>query len=496
MTYQNTILIVDDLPTGREVLEGLLTGQGYKLAFAGDGQEALTLAAALTPDLILLDVMMPDMDGFEVCRRLRADPLLADVSVIMITALDDTSSLLQGIEAGADDFISKPFNSTELQARVRTITRLNRYRRLLSARTKFDWVVEKSTDGYLVVDNDDNILYANPQARVYLDLPPDPNEPISATFLELASQHFYYEPEEAWGFWPQELPAEHRHLRYLVRPESDAANAFWLQVNVLELPSSSDEGWIVQLSDVTARITLERDMWEFQTMVSHKLRTPMVSLFTGLHLLKLEMPELSNEQAANLFDIVLRGAERLHRDVENVLRYLHTSDLVESGDGLKLADLPSLLDKISSDLGLEPAHLSLDQALDEIRLKLHPQAVELVLWELFENAKKFHPRQTPTIEVSISACPVDNRVSIQISDDGVRLPPEQLAQILAPYYQVDKYFTGEVAGMGLGLSRVALFIWSVGGKCRIANRTDTAGVIVELILPLDETGQDDSGDND
>jgi DNA-binding NtrC family response regulator len=131
MKQKSTILIVDDEKIGRDVLKGLLIKQDYDLNFAESGKEALDKARELTPDLILLDIMMPDMDGFEVCQNLRSDPVLAEVPVIMITALDDRKSRLQGIEAGADGFMSKPFDGIELQTRVRTITRLNRYRRLL-----------------------------------------------------------------------------------------------------------------------------------------------------------------------------------------------------------------------------------------------------------------------------------------------------------------------------------------------------------------------------
>ncbi len=135
MENPTTILIVDDQISAREVLRGALTGQGYNLIFAAGGQEALKKAATVTPDLILLDVMMPEMDGFEVCRKIRAHEKLAEVPVILITALDDHDSRVQGLEAGADDFVSKPFDHTELRARVTTITRLNRYRRLVQERT-------------------------------------------------------------------------------------------------------------------------------------------------------------------------------------------------------------------------------------------------------------------------------------------------------------------------------------------------------------------------
>ena len=131
----STVLIVDDEARVRKTLRMLLMAQNYNLALASNGEEALAKAAELIPDLILLDVMMPGMDGIEVCRRLRADPQLAEVPIIIITALDDRDSRLQAIEAGADDFISKPFDRIELRARVQAITRLNRYRRLLMERT-------------------------------------------------------------------------------------------------------------------------------------------------------------------------------------------------------------------------------------------------------------------------------------------------------------------------------------------------------------------------
>ena len=122
----STVLIVDDNATARETLVAILEGEGYDLQQAKDGIQALTVLKQIQPDLILLDVMMPAMDGFEVCRRIRATPQLAEVPIILLTALDDRDSLVRGIESGADDFLSKPPDRRELVARVRTITRPNR----------------------------------------------------------------------------------------------------------------------------------------------------------------------------------------------------------------------------------------------------------------------------------------------------------------------------------------------------------------------------------
>jgi signal transduction histidine kinase len=138
----STILIVDDDPTARETLLAMLEGEGYDLQQAKDGIQALRMLEQIQPDLILLDVMMPRMDGFEVCRRIRSTPQLAEVPIIMLTALDNRESLVRGIESGADDFLSKPADRRELTARVRTITRLNRYRTLTEQRENIRHMAE------------------------------------------------------------------------------------------------------------------------------------------------------------------------------------------------------------------------------------------------------------------------------------------------------------------------------------------------------------------
>lgn len=157
-----TILIVEDSPDGRQALQTLLAGQGYRLAFAENGLDGLAQAIELIPDLILLDIMLPELDGLEVCRRLRATPALAEVPIILVTALDDRETRIQGIMAGADDFISKRFDGTELRARVRTITRLNRYRRLVQERAKFERLVDLMPSGLLLADAAGAINLVNP----------------------------------------------------------------------------------------------------------------------------------------------------------------------------------------------------------------------------------------------------------------------------------------------------------------------------------------------
>src|SRR4030042_5437535 len=195
MQSMNTVVSIDDEPAARESLEALLTAEGYQLEFSMDGIQGLARAVELYPDIILLDVMMPGIDGFEVCRRLRDDPILAEVPVVMITALDDQASRLRGIDAGADDFISKPFDKSELRARVRAICRLNRFRLLLAERIRFHWIIEQSQEGYLVLNQAGKILYANPSAQLFLNLP---EETSDQNFMDIIRKQYRCEPEAAW----------------------------------------------------------------------------------------------------------------------------------------------------------------------------------------------------------------------------------------------------------------------------------------------------------
>jgi len=118
------VLIVDDIPTNLRLLEAKLTAEYFSVQSAQSGAAALQLAENDPPDIILLDVMMPEMDGFEVCRRLKTNPRTAAIPVVMVTALSDTEDRVKGLEAGADDFLTKPVNDLTLFARVRSLVRL------------------------------------------------------------------------------------------------------------------------------------------------------------------------------------------------------------------------------------------------------------------------------------------------------------------------------------------------------------------------------------
>ncbi|MDQ1153784.1 PleD family two-component system response regulator [Brevundimonas sp. SORGH_AS_0993] len=162
------ILVVDDVDVNVRLLEAKLTIEYYDVLTAGDGATALTVAAEQQPDLILLDVMMPGMDGFETCRRLKAHPLTRHIPVVLVTALDGREDRIRGLGAGADDFLTKPIDDVVLFARVRSLTRLKQIMDELREReessrrlgVEADGVARMRSEGGRILIVDDDVVQA------------------------------------------------------------------------------------------------------------------------------------------------------------------------------------------------------------------------------------------------------------------------------------------------------------------------------------------------
>ncbi len=145
------VLVVDDILPNVKLLEAKLTSEYYDVLTANNGKDALEKVASQSPDLVLLDVMMPGMDGFEVCTRIKQNPALAHIPVVMVTALTDTEDKVRGLESGADDFLSKPINDIALMARVRSLVRLKM--------ATDEWRVRENTANQLgVVEKSSNLM--------------------------------------------------------------------------------------------------------------------------------------------------------------------------------------------------------------------------------------------------------------------------------------------------------------------------------------------------
>jgi PAS domain S-box-containing protein len=251
----STILIADDEQGIHELFSSFLTGPEYRLLFADNGKDAVEAAFTHAPDLVLLDVMMPEMDGFEACRRLRSDPRTKEIPILIVTALYDHPSRLKGIEVGADDFISKPFDFEELSARIRSITRLNRYRILLSERMKFERLFDLSPDGIVIVDSDRNIMLANPAMLRMIDAR-DEFGPIGGPVSALIA------PDEVASFRAvlsavPGKPIQSRIETVFVR--SDGAR-FPVEISVGDLLYEGDQALYLIVRDITERKRFEEHL--------------------------------------------------------------------------------------------------------------------------------------------------------------------------------------------------------------------------------------------
>jgi len=265
------ILIVDDREDSRKILQTILNKEGYNLTFASSGHEAINKISIAKPDLILLDVLMPDMNGFEVCKHIRSTPSIADIPVIIVTGLDERQARLEGLSAGADDFISKPIDKHELKARVHTITRLNRQRHimaetinkqnielkelnrklkkfleedaskvaslLLVERDKFKWIVDNEEIGYIILDSHDRILYINLKGRVYLAI--EREKDLTIPFIELLKKNYYLEEEHLWDSWPKKIN------RYITSSKTHTVSK--LQVSITSIPGT--EEYLVKIEE-------------------------------------------------------------------------------------------------------------------------------------------------------------------------------------------------------------------------------------------------------
>jgi two-component system, cell cycle sensor histidine kinase and response regulator CckA len=495
MNTRPRILIVDDIEANRDTLIEFLDTGEYDLDEAETGSEALDRAMETPPDLVLLDVMMPGMDGYEVCRRMRADSRLGEVPILMLTALDDADSRLSGIEAGADDFISKPFNQAELRARVRTITRLNRYRRLMDAqeriREQARWL-DEAGDAIFVRDLQDRISYWNHGAtRVFgwtagealgqaaSGLLHEPDAPFPPEGLRTVSTRGEWQGEVVHvAKGGREILVDCRLT--LLRDRGGAARAI-LAIN----------------TDITEKRRIEQRMLRTQRLesigtlasgIAHDLNNSLAPILLGIELLRDEHPD---EPMLNTMEASAeRGSEMLNhllafaKGIEGSRQTVHSSHLFKEMERMITGTFPSSI-KLQ-------VHVSAD--LEPIRAD--PTQMHQVLLNLCVNARDAMEDggvlslRAENVDVQPSEVGTEpharpgRHVVWQISDTGTGISPEALERIFEPFFTTK----GPEKGTGLGLSTSFGIVRSHGGFIRISS-TVGKGTTFSVYLPaLGTTG--------
>ena len=469
------VLIVDDQKIGRITLEGFLLPLGYALYFAASGSETLALLAELRPDVILLDVMMPEMDGFEVCRRIRTDARWRDIPIILVTALDDRASKIQGLEAGADDFISKPVDWAELRARVQTTVELGRIRRQLQERVRFEWAVNQSNEGFIWLDEAGRIAGANPVAQRWLGIAPKFGRP----FLAELSGKFVLQPEVTWA----ELVEEGEDaILTLVRPETEHAKSLWLQMTLTPMPADEEKvgAWMVYLQDVTALQTRMLQVATVLAFVSHKLNSPLASISAALEMMTIRIGE--DETLQPLLQMANESVSSLEATTTQLLHTMEEfrEPMGEDKDALPLEDLDAVVARVCQQLALSPDQCFYTRTLTRLP-PFRLSVIERVLYLLLDNAIKFHPIHAPQVRITMRDEGEDS-VRLEVEDDGPGIPPELWERVWQPLYQIDREGAGQIAGLGVGLSLVANTVWRAGGRCWIERGVE-GGARICIVAP-------------
>ncbi|MFA5338525.1 MAG: response regulator [Candidatus Omnitrophota bacterium] len=315
MKDRPVILAVDDQLQSVELLEAYLVPQGYEIVKAASGEEALKILSGDQIDLVLLDIMMPRMSGIEVLEKLRADEKTRLIPVVMVTALRETEDKVKALEAGCDDFISKPFDKVELLARVKSILKISYYLRQLDEKEKFKAVVDKISDGIAICSPDYLIKDSNAAILNYLNI----TDPAKVNLVETLFKNYSVSiSKEALT----DLTIAHKTFD-IVRQKSETAEALYLEANLDLIKNSAGEllSIVFILRDVTAARSEEFLKQDTLTLISHKLRAPLGVISGNISLLQDGSYGHLNEEQKKVIDAMSKQSALLISMVEELLGF-------------------------------------------------------------------------------------------------------------------------------------------------------------------------------
>ncbi|SOD91997.1 response regulator [Caenispirillum bisanense] len=507
------ILVVDDNPTMGLLMERWLAREGHTAATAADAETAVALLHGREFDLVLLDLLMPKVSGYELLVRLKADDRCRDLPIIMISSLGDIDAIARCIEAGAEDFLQKPFNATLLKARIQAgldRKRLHdRERRAVAAlreerdtvarqRALLDTTLQAMGDGVTVVDADGVLQLWNPAAARIHGLPEDVlRHGVTVGELVLHAAARSAAPEAA-------VVAEIEHwltsIRERRRETTDRPLLDGRIVQVTRAPMP-DGGQVALWRDVTAEKRLQRATEEarraaeeaarakseFLAVMSHEIRTPMNGVLGLLEVLGRTRLDAEQREAVALMSDSARTLLQLINDILDWSK-------IEAGK-LDLERAPVDLAAVTTGAA---ALLTPQAGAKGVALLAEPDpalpalvegdAVRLrqVLYNLVGNAVKF--TEDGRVRVTAAAEPAgDGRaaVTLRIEDTGIGMPPEVLARLFQPFVQGDSSTTRRFGGSGLGLSICRRLVDLMGGTLTAESTPGRGSVFtVRLDLPV------------
>jgi PAS domain S-box-containing protein len=511
------VLLADDNADLRDYVSRLLEGRGYTVEAVADGAAALAAVRARRPDLLLTDVMMPKLDGFGLLAAVRRDPALSDLPVVMLSARAGEEAQVEGLDAGADDYLAKPFSARELLARVAANLDMSRTRREATAavrasEARLRGVLEGMAEGFSLLDAQFRILDVNAVGR---RLDPRPPEAIigrthweaypgsehtefgrlyqraMAERVPVALEHRYVWPDgrDAW-FDMRAYPTEDGGLAIFYRDVTDRHRA---QNALLELNESLERRVAEAVAEREAALARLHEAQKLETLgqltggVAHDFNNLLTPVMSGLHLLGRWH---GDERSQRMVSAALQSAERARTLVQRLLSFARRQALApQSVDPATL--VAGMRELITRSLG--PAiRVNIEVPASVPPALVDPNQLELALLNLAINARDAMEGQgggTLTIVAQAdtigeaTTCAIGlapgRYVRFQVTDTGCGMDEPTLVRAVEPFFT-----TKEVGkGTGLGLSMVHGLAMQSGGAFRLASAVG-AGTTATLWLPV------------
>ena len=491
------VLVVDDDPTLREIMRHALIHAGFDVEDRENGKAGLEVFAELAPDLLLLDVMMPGMDGYAVCREIRSHRNGKHFPIVMVTGLEDTVSIDQAYEAGATDFVTKPLNVDVLGHRIRYILRASKAEsEVAAAHARLKDAIESIPAELTIYDADDRLVLGN--TRVY------ENNPELATVLRTGSSYdeLLRTTAEAGLVMDAQGREEHWFLeRRALHASAESTSVHerrdgrWVQLFERRTSEGGTVNVGVDITDLKAREKAleqakmaaeagDRAKTEFLANTGHELRTPLNAVLGFAQIMESELhgPLGSPEYREYAHDI-LQSGEHLLAVVNDIL----DMSKIEAGK-LELhedeIDLGEVLDACipivrgqAEDAGLD---LTVSVPCELPRIHADPMLVKKMVINLLSNAVKFtEPGGSVNVSIQFDRC---NGPSLCVQDTGIGMRAEDIPRVLMPFEQVDGALARNYEGTGLGLSLTKSMIELHGGAIEIESRLGV-GTAVRLQFP-------------
>ena len=495
-TPDEQVLLVDDNPTNLQVLYKTLEGSGYTLLAARDGEQALSIAAKAVPSLILLDIMMPGIDGFEVCRRLKADPVTQGIPVIFLSALTDTDAKVQGFELGAIDYISKPFQGDEVRARVSTQLRIHRLEMELARRNaeledENRQILHAVSESIIGVDAKLRISSLNPQAENLL------GQRLTKSLGQPLSNLLQFNAQEETVFTAL---AERSAIR-IEEIEVLAANR---SSTVAMYGSPLEEGGMVLvLRDIGEWLENQRALnaaqeelhnqrqhlahmerlstgGEMAAGIAHEVNQPLtaVSNYARVAQRFLENAELDRTRLVEVLDKIVIQAQRASDVIQRLRSYIRKP----TTEGRVPLDINTVMQEVvmlaEVDSRINGVDISFEPMPDLPATRADDVQVQQIALNLVRNgmeAMRDAPEGFGGVKVRTYG---DNEfVGFEVLDRGCGLSPEMEEKLFSPFV------TTKEGGMGVGLSICQSIVQAHGGSIGYRPNPD-GGAIFYCQFPI------------